>query len=90
VDIGTILGISESTVKKHLLEIFQALNVETPQRRRAARARNPQLTRRPSKAGLTYRCTRAPPPFINFSTSSFEAIDVSPGVVMASAPCAAP
>src|SRR5690348_5237134 len=28
-DIGTILGISESTVKKHLLEIFQVLGVET-------------------------------------------------------------
>lgn len=28
-DIATILGISESTVKKHLLEIFQALGVET-------------------------------------------------------------
>jgi DNA-binding NarL/FixJ family response regulator len=28
-DIGTILGISESTVKKHLLEIFQNLGVET-------------------------------------------------------------
>lgn len=28
-DIGTILGISESTVKKHLMEIFQALGVET-------------------------------------------------------------
>ncbi len=36
------------------------------------------------------RCTRAPPPFINFSTSSFDAIEVSPGVVMANAPCAAP
>lgn len=28
-DIATILGISESTVKKHVLEIFGALNVET-------------------------------------------------------------
>jgi DNA-binding NarL/FixJ family response regulator len=28
-DIATILGISESTVKKHLLEIFDKLNVET-------------------------------------------------------------
>ena len=28
-DIATILGISESTVKKHVLEIFTALNVET-------------------------------------------------------------
>jgi len=28
-DIGTILGISEGTVKKHVLEIFSALGVET-------------------------------------------------------------
>ena len=28
-DIGSILGISESTVKKHLLDIFQQLGVET-------------------------------------------------------------
>ncbi|HAV61706.1 MAG TPA: DNA-binding response regulator, partial [Verrucomicrobiales bacterium] len=28
-DIATILGISESTVKKHVLEIFEALSVET-------------------------------------------------------------
>lgn len=28
-DIGSILGISESTVKKHLLDIFQKLSVET-------------------------------------------------------------
>lgn len=28
-DIGVILGISESTVKKHLLEIFETLGVET-------------------------------------------------------------
>jgi DNA-binding NarL/FixJ family response regulator len=28
-DIGTILGISESTVKKHVLEIFQKIGVET-------------------------------------------------------------
>jgi DNA-binding CsgD family transcriptional regulator len=28
-DIAAILGISESTVKKHLLEIFQQLGVET-------------------------------------------------------------
>ena len=28
-DIATILGISESTVKKHLLEVFQVLGVET-------------------------------------------------------------
>jgi DNA-binding CsgD family transcriptional regulator len=28
-DIASILGISESTVKKHLLEIFEKLSVET-------------------------------------------------------------
>jgi len=28
-EIGTILGISESTVKKHLLEIFERLGIET-------------------------------------------------------------
>jgi DNA-binding CsgD family transcriptional regulator len=28
-DIAMILGISESTVKKHLLDVFQALGVET-------------------------------------------------------------
>ncbi len=37
-----------------------------------------------------YRSTRAPPPPTSFSTSAFVAIVVSPGVVMASAPCAAP
>src|ERR1051325_3640719 len=37
-----------------------------------------------------YLCTRAPPPFMSFSTSDKVAIEVSPGVVMASAPCAAP
>ena len=37
-----------------------------------------------------YRCTRAPPPFINFSTSPWSAMLVSPGVVIASAPWAAP
>jgi hypothetical protein len=37
-----------------------------------------------------YRTTRAPPPLICFSTSLRVAIDVSPGVVDASAPWAAP
>ena len=36
------------------------------------------------------RFTRAPLPAISASTSSTLAIDVSPGVVIASAPCAAP
>jgi hypothetical protein len=37
-----------------------------------------------------YRCTLAPPPFMSFSTSALLAMDVSPGVVIASAPWAAP
>jgi len=37
-----------------------------------------------------YRWTRALPPLISFSTSLKEAMDVSPGVVIASAPWAAP
>ena len=37
-----------------------------------------------------YLTTRAPPPPINFSTSVTDAMDVSPGVVIASAPWAAP
>lgn len=36
-DIATILGISESTVKKHLLEIFEKLGVD-PQRRDPSRS----------------------------------------------------
>ena len=36
------------------------------------------------------RSTRAPPPPTSFSTSALVAMDVSPGVVMASAPCDAP
>ncbi len=36
------------------------------------------------------RCTRALPPCMSFSTSISVAIEVSPGVVMASAPWAAP
>src|SRR5882724_1857278 len=36
------------------------------------------------------RTTRALPPFMSFSTSFCVAIDVSPGVVEANAPCAAP
>lgn len=39
---------------------------------------------------VTYRCTRALPPFIIFSTSLSVAVEVSPGVVMACAPWAAP
>ena len=37
-----------------------------------------------------YLSTRAPPPPTSFSTSALVAMVVSPGVVMASAPCAAP
>lgn len=40
--------------------------------------------------GKSQRFTRAPLPAISASTSSTLAIDVSPGVVIASAPCAAP
>ena len=39
---------------------------------------------------LAHRCTRAVPPFITRSTSARVAIVVSPGVVMARAPWAAP
>lgn len=39
---------------------------------------------------VAYRTTRAPPPAICFSTSLREAIEVSPGVVEAKAPWAAP
>jgi len=40
--------------------------------------------------GRDYRDTRAVPPFITRSTSASVAMLVSPGVVIASAPCAAP
>ena len=46
-----------------------------------------------STAGMSlrrYRTTRALPPCISFSTSFCVAIEVSPGVVEAKAPCAAP
>ena len=45
-DIATILGITESTVKKHLLEIFQKLGVET---RSAATLRALETLSSPSK-----------------------------------------
>jgi hypothetical protein len=38
----------------------------------------------------TQRLTRAPPPATSASTSASPAVDVSPGVVIASAPWAAP
>jgi DNA-binding NarL/FixJ family response regulator len=44
-DIGLILGISESTVKKHLLEIFQQLGVET---RSAATLRAVEVLSKPT------------------------------------------
>ena len=47
-DIATILGITESTVKKHLLEIFQKLGVET---RSAATLRALETLSSPAKAG---------------------------------------
>ena len=37
-----------------------------------------------------HRSTRADPPPTSFSTSAWVAMEVSPGVVMARAPCAAP
>ena len=46
-----------------------------------------ELGRGPSAFHLE---TRAPPPFMSFRTSSIVAMLVSPGVVMARAPCAAP
>jgi DNA-binding NarL/FixJ family response regulator len=46
-EIGTILGISESTVKKHLLEIFERLGVET---RSAATLRAIEVLASPAKA----------------------------------------
>ena len=48
-DIAAILGISESTIKKHLLEIFQKLNVET---RGAATLRALEILSSPKSAGL--------------------------------------
>jgi DNA-binding NarL/FixJ family response regulator len=45
-EIGTILGISESTVKKHLLEIFEKLGVET---RSAATLRAIEILASPGK-----------------------------------------
>jgi len=45
-EIGTILGISESTVKKHMLEIMQALGVET---RTSASLRALEVLSSPSK-----------------------------------------
>ncbi len=47
-DIAAILGISESTVKKHLLEIFQNLGVET---RSAATLRALEVLNSPNRAG---------------------------------------
>jgi DNA-binding NarL/FixJ family response regulator len=46
-DIGTILGISESTVKKHMLEIFEKLGVET---RSAAALRALEILASPAAA----------------------------------------
>ena len=39
---------------------------------------------------VTYLSTLAPPPPMSFSTSLILAMEVSPGVVIARAPCAAP
>ena len=45
-DIATILGISESTVKKHVLELFEALSVET---RTAASLQAMQVLSKPAR-----------------------------------------
>ena len=42
------------------------------------------------QAAIAQRTTRAPPPLICFSTSARVAMEVSPGVVLARAPWAAP
>jgi len=65
----------------------------------SAKTNSPNLRSGPGKNGGVgdpapqmkfYRTTRALPPPMTFSTSFFVAIEVSPGVVMASAPWAAP
>ena len=48
------------------------------------------LTIHTGKSEGGYRCTRALPPLTSASTSFNDAIEVSPGVVIANAPCAAP
>ena len=55
-----------------------------------ARAAPQDCGARLARVGPSQRMTRAPLPFITASTSAVRTIDVSPGVVMASAPCAAP
>ena len=68
---------------------------EEETRMSASRKKEPKMTSAPAQndgdrmasAGRSgQRCTRAPPPFMSFSTSPLSAIEVSPGVVMASAP----
>src|SRR5262249_31796907 len=44
----------------------------------------------PNLKSHNHLATRAPPPFIIFSTSASVAIELPPGVVIANAPCAAP
>ncbi len=53
-DIATILGISESTVKKHVLEIFAALGVETRSAAslRALEVLSSTMAREPQQSGL--------------------------------------
>ncbi len=56
-------------------------------------SRHPEIrgkNHRSKPSRFTYRTTRAPPPAISFSTSLRVAIEVSPGVVEARAPWAAP
>src|SRR5262245_12705019 len=54
-EIGSILGISESTVKKHMIEIMQALAVET---RTAATLRALEVLSGPSKPAVNARPER--------------------------------
>ena len=69
-----------------------------PTMRGSTRLKHPRRTRRPctrrpraaGTRGPVYRTTRAAPPRITRSTSASVDMEVSPGVVIASAPCATP
>jgi hypothetical protein len=52
--------------------------------------RRKKLVNLSTDALRAYRSTRAPPPALIFVTSLSEALVVSPGVVIASAPCPQP
>ena len=57
---------------------------------RGPKMRSGAVLSSPSALSAHHRCTRAPPPLASFSTSANVAIEVSPSVVMARAPWAAP